>query len=63
MPQYGIDSTEEMHTSFRELAEELGIYDSEGKITEYGRTAWGGRYAAKSGGQVYGRGRFYYFAL
>ncbi len=40
MPQYGIDSTEEMHTSFRELAEELGIYDSEGKITEYGRTAW-----------------------
>lgn len=40
MPQYGIDSTEEMHTSFRELVEELGIYDSEGKVTEYGRTAW-----------------------
>ena len=40
MPQYGIDSTEEMHTSFLELTEELGIYDSAGKVTEYGRTAW-----------------------
>lgn len=40
MPQYGIDRTEEMHTSFRELVRELGIYDEAGKVTEYGRTAW-----------------------
>lgn len=40
MPQYGIDRTEEMHTSFRELVWELGIYDEAGKVTEYGRTAW-----------------------
>lgn len=40
MPQYGIDRTEEMHTSFQELVEELGIYDETGKVTEYGRTAW-----------------------
>lgn len=40
MPQHGIDRTEEMHTSFREMAGELGIYDGEGKVTEYGRAAW-----------------------
>lgn len=40
MPQYGIDSMEEMHTSFREMVWELGIYDEAGKVTEYGRTAW-----------------------
>lgn len=40
MPQYGIDRTEEMHTSFQELVRELGIYDETGKVTEYGRTAW-----------------------
>lgn len=40
MPRYGIDRTEEMHTSFRALVWELGIYDEKGKVTEYGRTAW-----------------------
>lgn len=40
MPQYGIDRTEAMHTSFQELVGELGIYDETGKVTEYGRTAW-----------------------
>lgn len=40
MPQYGIDRTEEMHTSFQELVWEMGIYDEAGKVTEYGRTAW-----------------------
>lgn len=40
MPQYGIDRTEKMHTSFQELVGELGIYDEAGKVTEYGRTAW-----------------------
>ena len=37
MPQYGIDRTEEMHTSFQELVWEMGIYDEAGKVTEYGR--------------------------
>ena len=41
MPQYGIDRMEEMHTSFQELVRELEIYDETGKVTEYGRTAWG----------------------
>ncbi len=36
VPDYGIDSWVEMDESFAEQAKTLGLYDSEGKVTEYG---------------------------
>lgn len=37
MPAYDIDQTVQMQTGFSELAQELDIYDENGKVTEYGR--------------------------